>query len=167
MKTLLILRHAKSSWKNELLSDHDRPLKERGKRDAAKIGCLIREKDLEPELIISSTAKRARKTAELVAEACGYQGKLIMASSFYHGDPNAYIKLLRHLKQDHGHDYQRVMVVGHNPGLEELLNILSGALEWMPTATLAQIDLPIEQWKKLQLLSKGKLANLWVPRALA
>ena len=71
MKTLLMLRHAKSSWKDGSLSDHDRPLNERGKRDAPRMGQILKEQALVPELIISSTAKRARKTAAKMAEAAG------------------------------------------------------------------------------------------------
>lgn len=76
IKTLLILRHGKSSWKLPELADHDRPLNKRGKRDAPKIGNLLKEKDLVPDLIISSNAVRAEKTAKIVAKASKYKGKV-------------------------------------------------------------------------------------------
>jgi phosphohistidine phosphatase len=76
IKTLLILRHAKSSWKFPDLADHDRPLNKRGKRDAPKIGNLLKEKDLVPDLIISSTAVRAKRTAKMVAKASKYKGNV-------------------------------------------------------------------------------------------
>ena len=75
MKTVLILRHAKSSWEFDDLADHDRPLKSRGKEDAEKMGLFIRDKDLAPQRIISSTAARARKTAQFVADACDFTRK--------------------------------------------------------------------------------------------
>ena len=83
MKTLLILRHAKSSWKHEQISDHDRPLNKRGKRDAPRIGRLLRDRNLAPELIISSTAKRARKTAAKAARECCYEGVIELCGELY------------------------------------------------------------------------------------
>ena len=81
MKTLLILRHAKSSWKEQDLPDHDRPLNKRGKNDAPRMGKLLKDEDLIPDLIMSSTAVRAKKTAELVAKACKYKGKIVLNHS--------------------------------------------------------------------------------------
>jgi phosphohistidine phosphatase len=71
LKTLLLMRHAKSSWKHTELDDHDRPLAKRGKRDAPRMGQLVRQEELVPQLILSSTAVRARNTAEIVAEESG------------------------------------------------------------------------------------------------
>ena len=82
MKTLLILRHAKSSWNNLDLPDYDRPLNKRGKRDAPRMGDFLRHQDLVPDLIISSTAKRAKKTAKLFAKAVGYKEKISLETSF-------------------------------------------------------------------------------------
>ena len=76
MKTLLILRHAKSSWKHTNLSDHERPLNKRGKKAAPLIGQLLYEQDLVPDIILSSTARRARNTAEIVAEVSGFEGEI-------------------------------------------------------------------------------------------
>jgi phosphohistidine phosphatase len=89
IKTLLILRHGKSSWKLPELADHDRPLNKRGKRDAPKIGNLLKEKDLVPELIISSNAVRADKTAKIVAKASKYKGKVTLLDSLYAAGPDA------------------------------------------------------------------------------
>lgn len=166
MKTLLILRHAKSSWDNPNLTDHDRPLKDRGKRDAPRMGDLIRQRDLVPELLISSTAKRACQTAELVADACAYEEDLIATRFFYPGDVEDYIEVLQRIPGDYGHDYERVMVVGHNPGLESLLYHLTGEWERMPTAALAEVRLPLTSWAELTMLTEGELVNLWEPKAL-
>ena len=83
MKTLLILRHAKSSWKFPDLSDHDRPLNRRGKQDAPRMGRLLKEKGLVPDLVISSTATRAKDTATAVAKHSGYKGRKINFESLY------------------------------------------------------------------------------------
>ena len=163
MKTLLILRHGKSSWEDEHLADYDRPLKKRGKADAVKMGELLRKQDLTPELIISSTARRARTTAILTAEACHYDNELKHTRDFYGAEPEDYIRVLRQLDNS----YQRVMIVGHNPGLELLLETLTDAYESLPTAALAQVSLPIDAWKSLSEDIHGTLVNLWVPRALA
>jgi phosphohistidine phosphatase len=159
MKTLLILRHAKSSWDDPNLADHDRPLAKRGKRDAPKIGQLLREEDLVPDLVISSTAKRAWHTAQAVAEASGYPGQIDLRRELYPGTVPDYIKVLHGLPDE----YQCVMIVGHNPGMSELLEALTGENPGLPTAALAQVLLPIKSWIELQETSEGKLVNLWKP----
>ncbi len=162
MKTLLILRHAKSSWNHPGLSDHDRPLNKRGKRDASRMGQLLRDLNLVPDLIITSTAKRARKTAKKVAKTSGYQAGVMKTDAFYHAGPEDYLAVLQALTGD----YERVMVIGHNPGLEDLVEGLTGEDEIMPTAALAQITLPIERWQDLQAGTKGELVHLWRPKTL-
>lgn len=161
MKTLLILRHAKSSWKDEGLPDHDRPLNKRGKRDAPRVGRLILQQGLVPDLIVSSTAKRARSTAKRVAKACGYAGEIRLTPHFYHAPAGTYIEVLNHLPDD----YWRVMVVGHNPGMEELMARLGRNCE-MPTAALANVALPIDRWNQLDGATEGKLVHVWHPRNL-
>ena len=162
MKTLLILRHAKSSWDNLDLSDYDRPLNKRGKRDAPRMGFFLRQQDLVPDLIISSTAKRAKKTAKLFAKAVGYKEKISLENVFYHAKPETYITVLREIS----HDYERIMVIGHNPGLETLVTILTGSMELMPTAAIAHVLLPIDQWDQLTGEMEGKLQNLWRPKEI-
>jgi phosphohistidine phosphatase len=80
MKTLLVLRHAKSSWNDTSLDDHERPLNKRGRRDGPRMGELVREHRLTPDIIISSDAVRARRTAEAVAEAARYAGEIVLDS---------------------------------------------------------------------------------------
>ena len=92
MKTLLLLRHAKSSWKDGDLDDHDRPLNKRGKRDAPRMGQLLRDQDLLPELILTSSARRCRKTAEHVIQSSGYRGETRITGELY----EAGAKQLRH-----------------------------------------------------------------------
>jgi phosphohistidine phosphatase len=159
MKTLLILRHAKSAWDEPGVADHDRPLSKRGKRDAPRMGQLLRDEELVPDLILSSTAKRARRTAQLVAETCGYEGDIELDESLYLADPEAYLEALADLPDA----VQRVMVVGHNPGLEELLEALTGEAEPLPTAALAEVALSIAHWGQAKA-AQGQLVNVWLPR---
>src|SRR5512140_3350636 len=135
MKTLLLMRHAKSSWKEPEISDFDRPLNKRGKRTAPHMGELLLEKELVPQLILSSNAVRARQTAEYTAAACGFTGDITYLHSLYLAEPAAYLDALAQVPDA----IERVMVIGHNPGLEGLLQILSGRIEAMPTGTIAYL----------------------------
>lgn len=162
MKTLLVLRHAKSSWKNQELADHDRPLNKRGKRDAPRMGWLLREQELVPDLIISSTAKRAITTAKAVVDASGYENEIVLTRGLYHAWAESFLTILSRLTDDPA----RVMVIGHNPGLEGLVEALVGQYERMPTAALAQIQLPIDRWSDLDETIEGVLIGLWRPKEL-
>jgi phosphohistidine phosphatase len=157
LKTILILRHAKSSWSNPGLADIDRPLNKRGKRDAPRMGALINEHDIVPDLILSSPARRARKTAQAVSKNCSYDGEIDTVPDFYPGDPYTFIETLMLLPEE----YQSVMIVAHNPGLEGLLYVLTGESARMPTSALAQVELPLDTWRDLDDEVEGKLENLW------
>ncbi len=161
MKTLLILRHAKSDWSTGR-PDHDRPLNQRGKRTAPRIGQLLREEELVPDFIVSSTALRARKTAKKVAEACGYRGSIEVTGALYLSGAAAYVDVLRDL----GCEHACLLVVGHNPAVTSLLDALTGSHETMPTAALAHVTLPIDDWSQLATDTPGALANLWRPGGL-
>ncbi len=157
MKTLLILRHAKSSWSNPGLADIDRPLNKRGKRDAPRMGALLLEQELVPDIILCSPAVRAKKTAKAVSEGSGHEGEIEIHPDFYPGDPDTFIETLYSLPDQIG----TVMIVAHNPGLEEFLYVLTGESARMPTSALAQLSLPIDKWFELDDESGGKLINLW------
>lgn len=163
MKTLLVLRHGKSSWKDTDLEDHDRPLNKRGKKAAPQMGKLLRKEDLIPDLILSSTALRAKATAELVAEHCKYKGEILFDRRLYLADPTNIVETLQAIETEAA---GRVMIVGHNPGHEELVRSLTGQDERFPTAALAHIQLPIENWKELEVSMEGALVNLWRPREI-
>ena len=162
MKTLLIMRHAKSSWNFPELSDYDRPLNRRGNRDAPRMGKHLHQEGLVPDQILTSSAKRARKTAGKVAKAAGYTGKVKALDALYDTVLGAYFKTLQVLSDK----YQCVMVVGHNPTMEQLVSHLTGHITRMPTAALAHIVLPIESWEDFDLYTKGTLVNLWTPKTL-
>lgn len=162
MKELLIMRHAKSSWDNANLSDHERPLNKRGEKDAPRMGHLLKEEALSPDLIISSTAERALNTAELVALNCDYNRELALSSRFYGADPQTFVDVL-HLVDDSN---SRVMIVGHNPGLEELVAELTEFDGRFTTANIAHVQLPIDSWRDLSLSTPGELLHLWRPKEI-
>ena len=162
MKTLLVLRHAKSSWNDPALDDHERPLNKRGRRDAPRMGELVREYGLIPDVIISSDAVRARLTAEAVAEAARYAGEILLDPRLYLACPADILSLLTTVREN----AETVMIVGHNPGLETLVEQLTGERQDLPTAALAQIGLPIDQWRDLKLSTRGTLVGLWRPEEL-
>jgi phosphohistidine phosphatase len=162
MKTLLVLRHAKSSWNDPELDDHERPLNERGRRDGPRMGKLVREYGLVPDIVISSDAVRARLTAEAVAEAARYAGELLLDPHLYLANPADIVSLLRTVPEK----AETVMIIGHNPGLEELVEQLTGERQDLPTAALAHIVLEIDQWRDLTLSTRGTLLGHWRPREL-
>lgn len=153
MKTLLILRHAKSSWESPSLADFDRPLNPRGLKAAPFIGSLMHEKNLRADLILSSPAKRAKQTAILVRETAGLNdAEIRYDESIYEASPLT----LLHLLAETGNEVNSVLLVGHNPGLEGLIKILTGGIQPMPTAALAVIELNIETWQQI-IVDGGKL----------
>ena len=163
MKTLLVLRHAKSSWDDPALDDHERPLSKRGQRDAPRMGKLLREYGLIPDVVISSDALRARLTAESVAESARYPGEILLDPNLYMAGPADILSLLPRVREH----AKTVMIVGHNPGLEQLVEQLTGERQDLPTAALAQIGLPIDEWRDLKRWMRGTLVGLWRPKELA
>ena len=161
MKTLLLMRHGKSSWKDSSLPDYDRPLKKRGKKDSAKMGSLLKEENIVPTLILCSSAKRARQTAEILMEESHFSGKIKYLDSFYMSEPEAYIEKLKTLS-----DIRSVMIIAHNPGLETFLQMLVDEIDSLPTAAIAQLELPVKDWKELSDDTHANLVNLWKPREL-
>jgi phosphohistidine phosphatase len=163
LKTLLLLRHAKSSWADPGLDDHQRTLNQRGRRDAPRMGDLVREIRLSPDVIISSDAVRARLTAEAVAEAARYAGKILFDPRLYLASPDSIVAVLQTVPDTKA---ETVMIVGHNPGLEGIIAGLTGEHPDMPTAALAQIVLPIDRWRDLKASTGGTLVALWRPKDL-
>lgn len=160
MKSLLLLRHAKSSWKQPEMHDHERPLNKRGKKEAPKVGKYLKENNLIPELILSSTALRALYTARAVAEEIGYEEPIDLHQDLYLSDTACYLDTLRCLPDE----VNRVLVVGHNPELDEFLTLLTDVTTHLTTAALAQIDLPISSWQELNEATDARLLNIWSPK---
>ena len=168
MKSVLLLRHAKSSWDHPGLADYDRPLAKRGLKDAPRMGQVLAQFDQVPDQIIASPAKRAEQTAKLVAKACGYYGSIRWAENFYGGDSEDLIAALQSLP----FTVERAMLVGHNPTMEETVSDLlagpgdgwgSGIAVQMPTAALVCLDLDIDDWSELE---PGQATLRWylIPR---
>ncbi len=161
MKTLLLLRHAKSSWSDDSLPDHERPLNKRGKKTAPMMGRLIKSEGLVPDFILSSTAVRARKTAEAAAKASKYEGPLELRDSLYLATAGEVLVEAQSVQDDR---VARLMIVGHNPGMEDLVYMLSARREPFPTAALAVFELEIDLWGKLELGVAARLERLLRPK---
>jgi phosphohistidine phosphatase len=161
MKRVLVVRHAKSDWTDPSLHDHDRPLDARGARDAPRMGRLLRDEKLVPDLIVSSTATRAHETAVELAEASGYRGRLSLARDLYGGGPREYLARIATTPDD----VDLLMVVGHNPTVEELVALLTGVKARMPTATIAVVESDGASWREL-LPATARLVALWTPKQL-
>lgn len=142
MKKLLLLRHAKSSWEDATLPDFERPLNERGQRAAPLIGKFMRERKLKPDLIICSPAKRTRETIALVLEASRLETELRYDERIYEATVASLLEIVSQIEDDK----REVMLVGHNPGFENLLERLTGESKRMTTAALARIILNAEKW---------------------
>jgi len=144
MKILTIVRHAKSSWKHPELSDRERPLSDRGKRNAPQMGKRIRKHGVRPSLIVSSPARRAWSTAKIIAQEIGYPGE------FLQREEGLYLASLDELldvivAQDNG--FNNLMLVGHNPGLTDLVNFLSpGLTNNLPTAGVVSVEIDQDDW---------------------
>ena len=149
-KTLLVLRHAKSDRGNNALRDHDRPLAPRGETDAPRMGIALATLDLLPDRVLTSTAVRARETTRLVAATRGYDGEIIEEPDIYAASVDTLLDVLRECDEE-----ATVLLVGHNPGLEELIGLLTAGtraepMVRLPTAGLACVALDIEQWSQLR-----------------
>jgi phosphohistidine phosphatase len=162
MKTLLLLRHAKSSWKDSDLDDHDRPLNKRGKQDAPRMGQLLKEENLLPDLIAASSAKRCRKTAEHIIDESGYRGETRITGELYEADAQKLRDWVAMLP-DH---VNRVVIIGHNPGMEAFLETLVGVYTPLSTAALAHVEVPIDAWSRFNGETRGNLLRIWQPREL-
>jgi len=162
MKTLLLLRHGKSSRDDRSLDDHDRPLKPRGKRDGPRVGRLLAREGIVPDAIVSSTAVRARSTAEAAARGAGFSGEVALEPRLYLAGAAEFESVVREV--DDG--VARLLLVGHNPGLEDLVASLTGRVVRMPTAALARVDLDLSAWSAFHSRLPGRLAGLWLPRTL-
>ena len=144
MKTLTLVRHAKSSWKHTGISDRERPLNARGKRDAPDMGARIQRHGIRPSLIVSSPAKRAWQTARIVAREIDYP------LEFLQREESLYLASLDQLldvvaSQDNG--FNHLMVVGHNPGLTDFANFLSSGLtNNLQTAAVVSVEMDRDDW---------------------
>jgi phosphohistidine phosphatase len=145
MKTLFLLRHAKSSWIDPSLSDFDRPLNDRGRKTAPFMGKLMKDKGFDPAIILCSPAVRARQTAQTIRETGGIFTEVRFDDRIYEASPNGLLQVISEINDADS----SAMLVGHNPGIEGFIRYLTGGLEAMPTAALAVIDLRIDKWAEV------------------
>jgi len=171
MRRLMLLRHAKSDWTRPGARDHERILAPRGREAAPRIGAYMVHHGLMPDLVLCSTATRARETWDLVAKAFAAKPSVVSEERLYEAGPNSLFDVV---KETNG-DVHALLLVGHNPGLHELAQrlIASGdtdararLTEKFPTGALAVIDFAVDDWRKLHPRS-GRLDRLVVPRTLA
>ncbi|HEY5822946.1 MAG TPA: histidine phosphatase family protein [Cyclobacteriaceae bacterium] len=152
MKQLIIVRHAKSSWDNPLLSDFDRPLNKRGETDAPRMGKKIKDRKIVPDLMISSPANRAITTCKVFCDALEFPvDRIHIEKKLYHASEDYILSLLKTVK-DHPRDKDEVVIIfGHNPGLTEFTNSLfSEDIDNIPTCGVVGGVLSIPSWKELK-----------------
>jgi phosphohistidine phosphatase len=142
MKTLFLLRHAKSSWKDETLPDFERPLNRRGKRAAETMGRYFKTSAIVPELILCSPAERARETLNLVLKASRWTTEVRYDQRIYDATAQRLVEVVSQIDNDR----KVAMLVGHNPGLEDLLLLLTGNTEVMPAGAIAKLLLKTTKW---------------------
>lgn len=168
MKILYVLRHAKSDWGDSSLVDFDRPLNARGRKAAKAIGRELRERKIKPDLVLASPAVRALQTIERVEDGYGSKFEVEDEPRIYGGEPETLVDLIKSAPDN----VDRLLIVGHNPGLQDLVVKLSGpgelldeATEKFPTAALAEIRFDTKSWSGIAP-GQGILECLVRPRNL-
>lgn len=162
MKTIYLLRHAKSSWKDESLSDIERPLNGRGKKAADTMGAFLKREKIQVDLVLSSSAVRARQTTERVLVSANIVTDVRFDERIYEAGVQRLVEIVRQIENGK----KNVVLVGHNPGFEELLEWLTGTIERMQTGALAKIGLKTSSWNSVSEKS-GTLEWIVRPRQLA
>lgn len=146
MKTLFLIRHAKSSWDDTELPDRDRPLADRGKGDVAKMGKRLAKRGVKPDLIMSSPAMRALATAEVIAKVLNFKRKdIVVNDRLYAAQADDLLGVIQEL----GNKLEHVMLVGHNPELTELAYHLSHEITDMPTCAIAEFTFDAKSWSDI------------------
>ena len=154
MKTLFLIRHAKSSWDDTALPDKDRPLDDRGKRDAPKMGKRLEKRDVKPDLILSSPAIRALTTAQIIAKKLDYKRKdIVVDDRLYAGEADDLLNVIHKL----GNKAERVMLFGHNPELTEFAGRLSSEITHMPTCAVAELPFRAKSWAHIDKAKRAKV----------
>lgn len=161
-KTLIIMRHAKSSWDDPGLADYDRPLNKRGLRDASRMAQWLSESELIPDQVIASAACRANQTASIVTNELALETDILETRDLYLSDYDAYLEQVSYLPND----VETVLVIGHNPTMESLVYLLSGESVSMPTAAIAVIQLPIDTWSDQVTSASANLVKHVFPKSL-
>jgi len=161
MKTLYLIRHAKSSWSNPALSDFDRGLNKRGKRNAPFMGKRLADYNVLPDLILSSPAKRAKKTAKIIAKTIGYpKKKIVYDETIYHAAVQDMLRIVSTASDSNN----ALFLVGHNYAITEFAELLTNRrINNIPTSGIVAVTFPFEQWKRVGF-GKGKLEFFDYPK---
>ena len=161
-RQFVVMRHAKSDWGDASLSDHDRPLNERGCRDAPRMAAWMADQNLVPDLILSSSSQRTRQTVILMCSVWGQEPQVEYLESLYLATPDAMLRAA----QSAGPEIGRVMVLAHNPGVSYLASSLAGRSVDMPTAAVAVFRVKLTDWKHLHGDVDAELLQYMRPKAL-
>ncbi len=159
MKKLFLIRHAKSDWSNPTLDDFDRPLNERGKRDAPFIGDLLREKGIFPNVIISSPAYRARETARIIASEVLYHNEIMFNEQIYEADLRTILEVVSFIDDE----YDTAFIIGHNPSLNILAFYLVDFNDNLPTSGVIEIEFDCDSWRETSK-KNSKLISFEYPK---
>ena len=145
MKKLYLIRHAKSSWKDITLKDFDRPLNSRGKQNAPLMGNILKQKNISPNLFLSSPAKRAKKTAKIIAKTIEYKNNIEYDKSIYDNHFDELDTIITSIEDS----FDKVFLVGHNPSLNSFIEDYLGMWENIPTCGIVSIEFDIKSWKEI------------------
>jgi phosphohistidine phosphatase len=150
MKRLIVVRHAKSSWDEPSMKDFNRPLSKRGEKDAPRMAKRLREKDVHPNVVLTSTAVRAAATCEKFCEVLKFPAAQIQhEKKLYHASEENLFEILKTVK-DSKDDEEVVMLFGHNPGLTEFVNtLLDEDIENVPTCGIVSCEVKISKWQDI------------------
>lgn len=169
MKKLYFLRHAKSDWSDMMLSDHERPLNGRGRRACVKIGLALLQRKVSPGLVLCSTATRARETLERVMSAGALDWPVSFQADLYGASADRILSLVRQQSDDH----ESLLLVGHNPGFQDLVLGLTGEevsegmmariARKMPTAAFAELAFDCRSFQQISLHT-GRLEQFFKPK---
>jgi phosphohistidine phosphatase len=152
MKTLVIIRHAKSSWSNSDLNDHDRPIKGKGRDRTHKVAGYLKEHNIIPDLMVSSTAVRAVETASIIAQELNYPFEnIVCEKAFYRANVSSITNYLFALNND----VETVFIFGHNPTFTHLSNnFVDNAIDWLSTTATVCIKFSTDKWEEIMLVNK-------------
>jgi len=161
MKKLYLIRHAKSSWKHPELKDHDRPFNKRGESDAPMMAKILKQQNIFPDTILSSTAVRAIEYAKILAEKLNYKKKDIVASKeLYLVGEDEMFKIVKSINDK----YKTAFIVGHNPGITEFANSLCNYdIDNIPTSGVFGIEFNVNSWNEVEY-GKGMFVMFEFPR---
>ena len=160
MKNVYLIRHAKSNWNDESKSDFERGLNKRGQKAIPTMANALKEKQIIPDLILSSAAKRTKLTAKGLAKEIGYTGEIQYTDTLYMAEPEEVLSLIQNMNDK----YDTVFIVGHNPETTELSNIMTNCyIDNVPTLGIVAIKLPVSSWKHV-VTEEGKLTFFIYPK---